>query len=77
MPRRIRRQNMPMGSLTLTETTPEQARQILEDAQRENLAIAQAEIEAVCKKRGCALAAQIGVTQDGRIVANVVLTNAA
>ena len=68
---------MRKRSTTLAETTPEQARQILEDAQRENLAIAQAEIEAVCKKRGCTLAAQIGVSQDGRIVANVVLTNAA
>ena len=63
--------------MTSDKVTPEQAKKVLEDAQRENLTIAQAEIEAVCKKRNCQLTAQIGVSQDGRIVANVVLTNAA
>ena len=78
MPRRIRRQSMRMESLFLTDkVTPDEARKVLEAEQRERLEACHAEIQAVCKKRGCALAAQIGVTQDGRIVANVVLTNAA
>jgi len=59
-----------------SKTTPEQARQILEDAQRERLEACQKELDALLKKYGCTLAAQIGVSQDGRIVANVVLANA-
>ena len=67
-----------MGSLTLAEKmTSEQARQVLEDEQRERLEACQRELGALLQKHGCTLAAQIGVSQDGRIVANVVLTNAA
>jgi len=61
----------------LSETTPEQARQILEAAQRVKLGAAQRELDEVLKRHGVQLSAQIGVTQDGRIVANVVLVNAA
>ena len=63
--------------MTLAETTPEQARQILEAEQRARLEQCQRELDELLKRNGCTLAAQIGVSQDGRIVANVVLTNAA
>ena len=61
----------------MTETTPEQARQILEDAQRERLEACQAELDAMLARHKCALSVQLGFTQDGRIVANVVLVDAA
>ena len=68
---------------TLSETTPEQARQILEDAQRERLEACQEEIaslveqiEAIAKKHGCLFTAQPGLTPDGRIGANIVVVNA-
>ena len=57
--------------------TPEQARQVLEDEQRQRLEQCQAELDALLKKHGVQLSTQIGVSQDGRIVANVVLVNAA
>ena len=66
-----------MESIALTEITPEQARQALEDEQRKRLEMCQKELDAVLKKHGCQLSAQLGITQDGRIAANVVLVNAA
>ena len=64
-------------SMTDKPMTPDEARQILEVEQRERLESCQRELGALLQKHGCTLAAQIGVSQDGRIVANVVLTNAA
>ena len=68
-----------MWSSTLADKpmTPEDARKVLEDEQRARLERCQAKIDAACKEDACQLAAQIGVSQDGRIVANVVLVNAA
>ena len=57
--------------------TPDEARKVLEDEQRARLEQCQRELDELLKRNGCTLAAQIGVSQDGRIVANVVLTNAA
>lgn len=65
-----------MENIALTEITPKQARQALQDEQRKRLEQCQAEIDAVLKKHGCALSAQCLITQDGRIAANVVLINA-
>ena len=77
MPRRIRRQSMRMGSLTLADkVTPDEARKVLEAEQRERLEACHAEIQAVCKKYKLNLTTQISV-QDGRIVADPVLVNAA
>ncbi len=66
-----------MRSTTLTETTPEQARQILEQEQQRRLEECQRELDALLKRHGLTLAAQVVVTQDGRLAANVVLVNAA
>jgi hypothetical protein len=61
----------------LTEITSEQARKVLEDEQRARLENCQKQIDALLQECGCTLSAQIGISQDGRIVANVVLVNAA
>jgi hypothetical protein len=66
-----------MRSINLSEITSEQARKVLEDEQRQRLENCQRELDALLKKHGCTLAAQLGISQDGRIMANVVLTNAA
>ena len=66
-----------MESTNLTEMTPEQARRVLEDEQRGRLEQCQQELDALLRSHGCALQVQLGISQDGRIVANVVLTNAA
>jgi hypothetical protein len=60
----------------LTEITSEQARKVLEDEQRRNLEQCQREMAALLEKYHCQLSAQIGISQDGRIVANVVLVDA-
>ena len=57
--------------------TPEIARKVLEDEQRGRLEQCQRELDALLKSHGCQLAAQLGISQDGRIVASVVLVNAA
>ena len=59
------------------KVTPDEARKVLEAEQRARLEQCQRELDELLKRNGCTLAAQIGVSQDGRIVANVVLTNAA
>ena len=63
--------------MTSEQMTPDAARKVLEDEQRARLEQCQRELDELLKRNGCTLAAQIGVSQDGRIVANVVLTNAA
>jgi len=63
--------------MTSDQVTPEQAKKVLEDEQRARLEACQRELDALLKTRGCALSVQLGVSQDGRIVANVVLVNAA
>ena len=65
-----------MESSTLAEITPEQARQALEAEQRKRLEACQRELDELLQKHGCALNVQLGISQDGRIVANVVLVNA-
>ena len=66
-----------MGSTNLTEMTPEEARQVLEQEQRQRLERCQQELDDLLKSHGCALQVQLGISQDGRILASVVLTNAA
>ena len=52
------------------------AKYILAQDQKERLEACQAELDAVLKRHGCQLSAQVMVTNDGRIVANVVLVDA-
>ena len=56
--------------------TPEQARQVLQAEQQQRLEECQRELDALLKRHGLTLAAQVIVTQDGRLAANVVLVNA-
>lgn len=66
-----------MRSSTLGEKlTVYEAQRVLEDEQRERLEACQRELDELLKRHGCQLSTQIGVSQDGRIVANVVLVNA-
>ena len=62
--------------MTLAEMTPEQAKQVLADAERERLEACQQELNELLQRHSCQLSAQVVVTQDGRIVANVVLVDA-
>lgn len=70
------RTNLQGGTALTDQITPEQARQALEDEQRKRLEVCQKELDELLQKYGCALNVQLGISQDGRIVANVVLVNA-
>jgi hypothetical protein len=62
--------------MTLAEVTPEQAKQVLEDAQRARLEQCQAEMDALLEKHSCRLSVQLLFSPDGRVIGNVVLIDA-
>jgi hypothetical protein len=65
----------PVVAANANEVPPvEQARKLLEQVEREQLETCQRELAAVLQRYGCVLAAQVAVTPDGRIVANVAVT---
>ena len=53
--------------------SPEQARKVLQLAQKVRLEHCQAELNELLERHGCTLVAQPILTADGRIVANVML----
>ena len=52
------------------------AKYILAQNQKERLEACQQELNELLQRHGCQLSAQVVVTQDGRLVANVVLVDA-
>ena len=63
--------------MTSDKVTPEEARQVLEAEQQERLEDCRHRLDALLQTYKVQLSTQIAITPDGRIVANVVLVNAA
>jgi hypothetical protein len=61
----------------MDEITPEQARATIQAATKARLEACQREINEILEKYQCRLVAQPGITQDGRIAANIALAPAA